>query len=356
MSKKLIINSHKGPYEVNFDDSLDFSFLKSFEADQCHYIVDSRVAELYSGKLDLAGYRNLILIDALEQNKSIENIIPVIEQLVRNKVKRSHTLIAIGGGIIQDITCFISSVLLRGIPWKFVPTTLLSQADSCIGSKSSINLGITKNILGTFHPPKEVFINCNFLESLNETEIFSGIGEIIKVHIIDGQSCFDQLTLDYDRLIFDRQMLLKYVRNSLLIKKKFIELDEFDIGIRNIFNYGHSFGHAIEAATNFAIPHGIAVSMGMCIANNIAFYKGFVPKEAVDRMDVVLRKNFEKFKTQTISLELFIESLKKDKKNTDSRLKLILPIGDGANIEIVQVEPDAEFMDECQSILIGMRQ
>ena len=355
VSKNLVIQSHKGPYEVFFDDNPDFSFFKTFDIEQCHFIIDRRVADIYAEKIGFTNHKNCILIDATEENKSIQNIVRIIEQLVANQVKRNHTLVAIGGGVIQDITCFISSVLLRGVPWKYVPTTLLSQADSCIGSKSSVNLGAIKNILGTFNPPKEVFINCNFLDSLDQTEIFSGIGEIIKVHAISGKSSFDQLALDYDRLISDRQVLLKYVKNSLLIKKKFIEQDEFDVGIRNIFNYGHSFGHAIESATNFAIPHGVAVTMGICFANQISFYKGLLPWVEVERMDAILRKNFAKFKLVPISLELFMEALKKDKKNVDSLLKLILPLGESSSIEIVQLEPDAEFVNECLSILMGFR-
>lgn len=125
-----------------------------------------------------------MVIEATEENKSIERIIPVVERLVENSVRRDHVLIAIGGGIIQDITCFIASTLLPGLSWTFVLLMLLAQATG-IGSKSSINLGKTKNILGTFNPPDQIHVCAGFLDTLEDKDIRSGIGEILKVHAID---------------------------------------------------------------------------------------------------------------------------------------------------------------------------
>ena len=352
--ENLIIQSYQGPYEIHFNVDEKFTFMQDFLGDESHIIIDSKVAEIYTAQLGLSDHKNIIKIVATEENKSIEKIATIIEKLLDNKIKKNHNLIAIGGGIIQDITCFISSILFRGISWRYLPTTLLSQADSCIGSKSSVNLGCTKNILGTFNPPKEVFISHHFLDSLSSTEMLSGIGEIIKVHAISGKIQFDQLAQAYDELISNRLILLKYVQQSLKIKKEYIELDEFDVGIRNIFNYGHSFGHAIEAATNFAIPHGVAVTMGMYIANQVAFHKGLLPLEEVDRMDGILRKNFEKFKSVPIPFEKFISALQKDKKNINSTLVLILPVGDDANIKKVSIESDPDFFELCNSIILGL--
>ncbi|OGQ55222.1 MAG: hypothetical protein A3J24_09105 [Deltaproteobacteria bacterium RIFCSPLOWO2_02_FULL_53_8] len=199
VSEKLVIQSHKGPYTVWFDDGLlhDPGCLMDGEP---HFLVDSNVACLYAQKLrDILAHPNAILIDATEDNKSLEKIIPIFERLVQNKVRRGHVLVAIGGGIIQDITCFIASTLLRGLPWRFTPTTLLSQADSCIGSKSSINLGDTKNILGTFNPPQQIFIDSGFLDTLEHKEVQSGVGEIAKVHAIDGVTSFDRLACAADQ-------------------------------------------------------------------------------------------------------------------------------------------------------------
>lgn len=345
--EQLTIQSHKGPYTVEFNDR----FL--LEAEDLpgagnHFLIDANVARLYAPELaTVLSHPNTIVIEANEENKSIEKIVPVIERLVHNKIRRDQTLIAVGGGVIQDITCFIASTLLRGLKWKFFPTTLLAQADSCIGSKSSVNLGATKNILGTFYPPKQISINTAFLETLTRKEIQSGLGEIIKVHAIDGVAAFDRLASDFQRLDTDRLALMKYVRAALLVKQHFIEEDEFDLGVRNIFNYGHSFGHAIESATQYNVPHGIAVTMGMEIANSVAVQRGLLPDAHYLRMHKVLRQNYAAHAKTTVPTEEMLSALMKDKKNTTTMLVLVLPVGEDAKIQRVQVAPDGVFRTQC---------
>jgi 3-dehydroquinate synthase len=349
-----MIQSHRGPYSVTFDDTLLADLGRLLEGEP-HFLIDANIARLYdSGLHAILDHPNTIIIEATEENKSIERTIPVLERLVLNKVRRDHTLVAIGGGITQDITCFIASTLLRGLPWRFVPTTLLAQADSCIGSKSSINLGATKNILGTFNPPRSIFIHTGFLETLEGKEIQSGIGEIIKVHAIDGVAAFDRLAADFDQLLSDRDVLVRYIRAALLIKRRYIEEDEFDRGIRNVFNYGHSFGHAIESATRYAVPHGIAVTMGMDMANFIAAERGLLPTQHYHRMHSILRRNYENYATTQVPLDAMLSALMKDKKNTSTRLGLILPAGSEAEIQRVQMAPDEGFRSQCKQFFAGI--
>lgn len=354
VSDDLVIQSHKGPYVVSFDDTLLSDANHRLEG-QCHVIMDATVAQLYARELHALRERaDTIVIEATEENKSIEKTIPVIERLVQNRIRRDHTLIAIGGGIVQDITCFIASTLLRGIAWHFVPTTLLAQADSCIGSKSSINLGSTKNILGTFNPPRRVLIDTGFLRTLERKDIQSGIGEIIKVHAIDGIEAFNRLALDFDRLSSDHATLVRYIRSALLIKRRFIEEDEFDVGIRNIFNYGHSFGHAIESATNYEIPHGIAVTIGMDMANHIAVQRGLLPSAHAHRMHAILRRNYQDYAGTPIAVEAMLAALMRDKKNTSAVLRLIFPVGDNAVIQRIDVPPNDDFRAQCVRFLAEM--
>lgn len=354
MSDNLLIQSHKGTYSVAFAHE----FLEDCEgllAGQPHFLVDANVAKLYGHSLRIVlEHPHTLVIEATEENKSIERIIPVIERLVSDNVRRDHVLVAIGGGIMQDIACFIASTLMRGMAWKFVPTTLLAQADSCIGSKSSINLGATKNILGTFNPPQEILVCRAFLDTLEDKDIHSGIGEILKVHAIEGAADFDRLAADYGTLLTNRAVLLRYVRSALLIKQKFIEIDEFDKGVRNIFNYGHSFGHAIESATDFGVPHGIAVTMGMDMANRIATLRGLLPEAHYRRMHPVLRKNYSAFADTPIQTDVMLSALMKDKKNTTSKLVLILPLGEEARIQRVELIPDDAFRAQCQQFLHEM--
>ncbi len=354
MSADLSIQSHTGSYTAAFHAGLPADEL-IVPVGKAHFLIDAHVAKLYAGPLRIVLENHpAILIEATEENKSLQGTIPVFERLVGAQVRRDHTLVAIGGGIIQDITCFIASTLLRGLPWHFVPTTLLAQADSCIGSKSSINLGDTKNILGTFNPPRQVRIYSGFLDTLESKDVHSGVGEIIKVHAIQGAAAFDQLARDFDSLFTDRALLLKYIHAALSIKRRYIEEDEFDRGIRNIFNYGHSFGHAIESATRYAVPHGIAVTIGMDMANFIAVQRGLLPQQHYERMHPVLRRNYGGFAGTRIPLEALLSALQKDKKNTSAALRLIFPVGAEAVIQPVAVAPDAGFRSQCERFLAGL--
>lgn len=351
MSEPLIIQSHKGSYSVHFDEALLSNPARLLEGEP-HFLIDANVARLYKAELQsVLTHPNTIVIEATETNKSLEKTIPIFERLIFNNIRRDHVLVAIGGGVIQDVTCFIATTLLRGLPWRFIPTTLLAQADSCIGSKSSINLGSTKNILGTFNPPQNIIICTGFLKTLKDTDTRSGIGEIIKVHAIDGVKAFDRLAADFERLFEDQAVLVKYIRSALLIKKRFIEEDEFDRGIRNVFNYGHSFGHAIESATNYVVPHGIAVTIGMDMANHIAVERQLLSKEHYQRMHTTLHKNYDKYARTTISIDEMFSALMKDKKNTTTMLGLIFPTGVDAAIQRAQIPPDSQFRFQCARFL-----
>ncbi len=350
----LTINSSKGPYVVHFVEDI-LSTPRPLSEGDPHVIVDANVARTYQSELEsILSHPNTIVIEATEDAKSLQQIIPIIELLVHNKIRRTHHLVAIGGGVIQDISCFIASILLRGIDWHFIPTTLLAQADSCIGSKSSINLASSKNTVGSFYPPRTVWIDSSFLASLGDFELRSGIGEILKVHAIDSSESFDNVAKNYESMLSDLSVLRKYIRDSLVIKKRFIEIDEFDTGIRNIFNFGHSFGHAIETATCFAIPHGIAVTMGMDIASQISQARGLLPTKQVERMRGHFRKNYLPFAGVVIPFDVMFDALMKDKKNSTTMLGLILPVGDKSNIERVDIPPDDTFRKQLATAILSL--
>ncbi len=346
MSEALVIQSHRGPYTVHFVQEA-LRGLASESMEKRHFIVDANVATLY--REDLAPILNnasTLVIDATEAAKTLDCFTDYIEILVSQSVRRDHLLVAIGGGIIQDITAFLSTTLLRGLHWEFYPTTLLAQADSCIGSKSSINVGNAKNILGTYCPPDRITIDPDLLLTLTEVDVRSGIGEMLKVHAIAGPKAFDEISAAYGVLQSDREALLHFIHHSLEIKKAIIEVDEFDTGSRNVMNYGHSFGHAIEAATEFGVPHGIAVTIGMDLANYAAVRMGRVHDSHFERMHPVLMENSRGFHNIEIPLAAFLAALGKDKKNVGSQLKLILP--DTAGIpQMVVTDNSPEFHTIC---------
>jgi 3-dehydroquinate synthase len=319
----LVIQSYKGPYTVRFGQA--FEGIESGLAEQEHLIVDARVAQLYAGPLGraLAG-PSVLRIEATEANKSLERFPAYVMHLLEHGVRRDHVLVAVGGGIIQDITAFLAATLLRGLSWRFYPTTLLAQADSCIGSKSSINVGPFKNQLGTFTPPDDVVISTDVLDTLDERDIRSGIGEMIKVHIISGWEDTRAIAADYPRIAHDKQVMAHYIRRSLEIKKIKIEADEFDRHERLVMNYGHSLGHAIESATDYAVPHGIAVTIGMDMANYLSWRFGLIDHEIYDTLHSLLATNFVGFEQTPIPEDRFFAALAKDKKNVGSRVSLIL--------------------------------
>ena len=351
MSPPISIMSESGPYQVSFGDSRISALAEELQA-PVHVLIDEKVQGLHEDFLKpVTDGGSCVPIRAEERSKSLEALPKVVEELTRQGIRRNHVLVAIGGGIIQDITAFLASCLLRGLDWVFIPTTLLAQADSCIGSKSSINCGSVKNLLGTFRPPRTIAVAPRFLSTLSNIELMSGLGEIIKVCAIDGPETFNEIKSKYPEVLRDHEVLQEFIFRALLIKKRFIERDEFDRGIRNIFNYGHSFGHAIEAATEFRIPHGVAVSIGMDMANFVAMEKKLCSPAFYEGMHSTLRQNYEPFFGETIDFKRFNEAISRDKKNEErGQLTLILP-DTGGNILKMKIANNNEFVKSCQSFL-----
>lgn len=350
----LRVQSHTGPYEVTFRSGA-LAALAETDPAATHVLVDDRVAELYGGELGpVLDRASTLRIEASEGAKSLERFPGYVEHLVVHGVRRGQVLIAVGGGILQDIVCFLAATLLRGLEWRFVPTTLLAQADSCIGSKSSINVGAAKNVLGTFTPPRRIDVDVAVLRTLDERDVRSGVGEMLKVHAIAGPQEFDRIAADYEGILADHATMAEYVRRSLEIKRGIIEIDEFDRGPRNVMNYGHSFGHAIEAATAFGIPHGIAITIGMDMANHVAGDLGHGSAETAARMHPTLAANFAGFEDTDIPLDAFLAAIAKDKKNTDRALRLVLPDHEG-RIRLVDQPGDDAFRASCAAYLAAGR-
>jgi 3-dehydroquinate synthase len=214
--------------------------------------------------------------------------------------------------------------MYRGVKWIFFPTTLLAQGDSCIGSKTSINFGEYKNQVGGFYPPNKIFINLNFLNTLSEADLQSGLGEMSHYFVVAGEKKFKEYKRDYEDVLIDNNILAKMISNSLKIKKSYIEIDEFDQHKRQVFNYGHSFGHAIESLTDYAVPHGIAVSFGMDIANFISVKRKILDNSIRLEIRDLLQRIWSGYNISDLDLDKFAMALSKDKKNVGKELRLVL--------------------------------
>jgi len=316
-------------YEVNFiSDSPEY--LKKEARDGDVIIIDEMINKLYPElTINLSENITVIPIEAQEKYKSYEGLIPIINKLIAQGFRKNHRLIGIGGGITQDITAFIASIMYRGVSWIFFPTSLLAQGDSCIGSKTSINFNQYKNQVGGFYPPNKIYVDLNFLDTLSSADLQSGLGEMCHYFVVAGEKDFKQYKHAYKNALSDKSVLTNMVARSLAIKKSYIEIDEFDQNERQVFNYGHSFGHAIESLTNYAIPHGIAVSFGMDMANYLSVKMDLLKPEIRNEIRKLLEKIWEGYNIKNIDIEKFCNVLAKDKKNVGKELRLILCKGYG---------------------------
>lgn len=332
--KELNIKSKIKDYSVRFVE--DFSEVPGKDSiRESFFIIDQNVYNLYREKFrGIVQQDNHLIVEATEVHKSYDYIKVVIRALLDKNIKRNMTLVAVGGGIIQDITGFIASILFRGIEWAFYPTTLLAQSDSCIGSKTSVNVDDFKNQLGTFYPPQFVILDVNFLKTLGLADMKSGLGEIIKVHFLDGAESLEYINSHYDKSFSDAAVMKELIHRSLMIKKRVIEKDEFDKDYRNIMNYGHTFGHAIESISNYEVCHGQAVTMGMDIANYISLGMSLLSDTDAGKMREIIIKNSPDYSLKREQLDLFLAVLTRDKKNVDENLTAILTKGPGKMLKI----------------------
>ena len=328
----LNIRSKSHPYQVVELPSVRSTLETLENRESAFFLIDRKVAQLHEAEMaELVPPSRSHFIDASEHAKSYEQVAPVFCWLLEAKCRRSSNLVVIGGGVLQDIGCFVASVLMRGIRWTLIPTTLLAQCDSCIGSKSSLNINRFKNQLGTFYPPHEVRLAFDFLQTLATEEIFSGLGEAIKLHLIDGQSSTDRLRQMLASAGAANLRLPEIVWASLGIKKKYIEEDEFDRGVRNLLNYGHTFAHAFESATQYAIPHGIAVAMGVVFATYFSERLDMTCSGSFAEVLAWTRPYFAKYVDvlKRVDLPAVVDGMKQDKKNTGDQVMFVLTRGPG---------------------------
>ena len=257
---------------------------------------------------------NTYIFDATEETKNMSSVLEFTDMLYDNKFTRQNKVIVIGGGISEEVGGFASAIYKRGVNWVFVPTTILSMTDSCIGSKVSINTK-SKNMLGLFVAPNRIIISDYFLESLHPDDIISGVGEALKLSLIGGEKTYELF-----KNAWNKKNYMNMIKLASLVKKQVIELDEFEKNERKVLNYGHTIGHAIESTTNYTIPHGIAVLIGMYVKNKL-----FHPESGLhtEINELILEMVDKKFFSKNINYELFINHVLSDKKNRGENICFI---------------------------------
>ncbi len=322
MTKYMDVKAGRGSYSVEFLDSVaNFQLaLKTVKYDAI--LFDKKLLSLRILPQSILNSKPALGIDAIEESKSFIAINKVLEWFSQNSLNRSSVVLVIGGGIVQDVATFTCSIFHRGIDWIYIPTTLLAQSDSSIGGKCGINLADRKNQVGVVYPPNRILTVHEFLFTLPVNHVKSGIGEILKLSLTDDGQFWEQMKDYLDSKNTDLNQLIK---SALSAKKLVIEVDEFENNYRRVLNYGHTFGHAFESASNYKIPHGIAVLFGMKVVNNLGVIWGESDSKLVEEVDLYIDKVLEESDYMNfVSKKDVFEIIKSDKKVKEGHITLVL--------------------------------
>ena len=294
-----------------------------------------------------------IIIPDGEEHKHMATVSHVLTQALENKHERSTVFIALGGGVIGDITGFAAACFLRGADFVQVPTTLLAQVDSSVGGKTGVNHPMGKNLIGAFHQPRAVVIDLKTLDSLPEREYAAGIAEVIKYGLIADADFFRELVKHRQRLrARDPDLLRQVVARCCQIKADVVGRDEREAGIRATLNYGHTFGHAIEKVSGYGEwLHGEAVACGMVMATRLSILRGSVKQDTLDALLTFLDAFDLPCKPPAVmSLDDFLQAMSGDKKVIDGRIRFIVlqSLGDALTVDDVFRDDLAKVIEACR--------
>lgn len=321
-------------------------------------ITDTRVEPLLGHRLypllARVGIRtDVIAIEPGEESKRWETVQRIFEELVEKGFDRKSGLIALGGGVVGDVAGFVAALYMRSIPYAQVPTTLLAQVDSSLGGKNGIDLPRGKNLLGTIYQPCRVYVDPSVLESLPNGEFRNGLAEVVKSAVIRDRDLF-QLLEDSHDAVSERQpkVLEEMVKLCCRIKRGVVMADEKDTGLRRILNFGHTVGHAVEACTNYRVPHGMAVSMGMAVESLLSTRMGVLSHGDNERiLNLLGRYGLPTCIPNGYDTEKILGLMLSDKKAEDGRIAIVLPttIGDAVVRQAVPNDAIREALKEAQA-------
>ena len=310
MMEPLNIHSNLYDYRVSFVD--DFrTALESLEGELA-YVLDWNVYRLYEPAFAGIERKRIFFVDPVEEKKNMYTVLNLISFFQQLGVRKNWRIVCFGGGITQDLTTLASNLFLRNVDWYFFPTTLLSMCDSCIGGKCGINAGAYKNQLGVFYPPKQIFIDTHFSGTLSEADYLNGWGEILKFSLTSDTAFYRELKEESSYIPCER--IAHYIHRGLLEKKQIIEADEFESDLRRVLNYGHTFGHALEAYTKHAIAHGTAVIWGIDVANYLAVREGLIEEALYLDVKALIKRAFLKKEIVIADPRTVFDAVRTDKK------------------------------------------
>ena len=308
-------------YDVLVEKGISRQISKLIESekyDKIAVITDEKVGKLYADKI--ASEVNAVAVLTFpcgEKHKTMDTVSDLLEKLARLKLTRGDLIVALGGGIVGDVAGFTAACFLRGIKFVQIPTTLLAMVDSSVGGKTGVNLTSGKNLAGAFHQPSAVLCDSEFLKTLPDEEIKNGLGEVIKYGCIEDKSLFE--TLEKGGL----DNIDEIIARCVSIKADIVSRDEFDNGDRQKLNFGHTLGHAVEKATDFKIPHGQAVGIGMVLITRWAEEKGLTKKGCANRIQNLLEKLGMPYEID-VDIKSLWQITSNDKKKRGKKLTLVI--------------------------------
>ena len=322
-----------------FNDIIDFH-KKNYKDCKAIIITDQNVKKHYLNDLTQKFSKNNIknhqyIVPAGENSKSFKVLEKLTNKILEKGVNRNDIIYALGGGVVGDLTGFLSSILLRGINFVQIPTTLLSQVDSSVGGKTGINTKAGKNLIGTFFQPSAVFIDPSTLKPLPKEEFLAGYAEVIKYSLIDDKRFFNWLNKNSkETLHLNTRNLVQIISKCIKKKAKIVKLDEKENNYRMLLNLGHTFGHAIENELNYSIKHGEAVSVGMLMAMKLSNKLNYASKEDFHLLENLLKKTKLPTRLKDLSLKKWdsnkiLKNMQSDKKTYKGKINFILCKGIG---------------------------
>lgn len=299
-------------------------------------IADSHVADLLGGILmeSLAAAAvpaELITFPQGEASKHLVTVAELASRLAGLGLDRKDGLIALGGGVTGDITGFLAAIYMRGIPFVQIPTTLLAQVDSSVGGKTGVDIPEGKNLIGAFYQPRRVYIDSSVLLSLPDVELLNGLAEVIKYSVIRDAEFFHFLAEKREAILSrDLDVLEEVILRCCAIKAEVVAMDEREADLRRILNFGHTLGHAVEAASNYALPHGLAVGMGMAAACDLAVARGILPRQTAEEVRrLIADYGLPVDIPEKLTAARIKSFLKTDKKTVGGRPFFVLPTAIG---------------------------
>ena len=327
------------------------------DADRFVVVTDSNVNPLYGEQIKeiLIRYAiptDIIEIPAGESSKNMSVVLDVAHQLMNLNVSRQTVLVALGGGVVGDLTGFVASIFKRSIPFVQIATSLVAQVDSSVGGKTGVDIPQGKNLLGTFYQPKAVFIDLSFLETLSDKDFKNGMAEIIKYGIINDKDLFQKLEQEQERIVAREPSLMQaIVKRSCEIKASIVEKDEKEGDLRRILNFGHTLGHALEAGSHYQLSHGEAVAIGTAAAAKISHRLDFLDERSCYRIVRLLEQyGLPTHVPAGIGTKQILSFLYSDKKAVGTRLVFVLArkLGEPFMTADVPLKTITDIIDELR--------